>query len=91
MVSLLVLLFINAQGQNRQWTHIYIPNINCQKTTESREDEIYLIVTWKTSYGSTGTVRVPSSEHWDMNDGIVTLVIEILMPSMALCLPTGKV
>ena len=58
LFSLLTLLFINAKAQNRQWSHLYIPNINCQKTTEAGEDEIYILVTWKTSFGSTGTVRI---------------------------------
>jgi len=49
---------------------ISINNLFCIKTTEQGEDEIYFIVTAKTSDGRTFKSRVPKGEkHYSVNDG----------------------
>lgn len=45
-----------------------IPTLFCGKTTESGEDEIYLLVTFRNSNGTTGNIRVPFNNHFDIND-----------------------
>lgn len=42
----------------------------CNKTTESGEDEVYIIVAGKLSNGGYWNFRMPgATNHWDLNDG----------------------
>jgi len=58
-------LFSTAQRQQYQMS---IPILNCQKTTESGEDEIYFIIVTRTSSGTTTNIRVPFDGHININD-----------------------
>jgi len=66
---LIVSLSRTVSAQARVHAAIWIETIWCGHTTESGEDEIYLLVSWKNSTGSTRSFRWPdASGHLDMND-----------------------
>ncbi|GAA4746089.1 hypothetical protein [Flavisolibacter ginsenosidimutans] len=73
LTILFAVFFLQAAAQihptlPRKHFVLNLSNIRCLKTTEEGEDEVYLLLVWRHSDGSTGSVRLPS-EHWDMNDG----------------------
>ena len=68
-ILLSIFLALPCMAQRKHYT-MSIPLIHCIKTTEDGEDEIYLLVIWKTSYGTVGSIRIPKlDDHLSMNDG----------------------
>lgn len=48
-----------------------MPSLKCEQTTDDGEDEVYLLILWKKSDGSKGSIRMPGIPNaWkNMNDG----------------------
>lgn len=63
---ILIGLYLQTEGQLRR-VKLYCPSIKCLKTTEDGEDEIYMLVIWKTNTGKQGNLRLPAT-HIDVND-----------------------
>ncbi len=56
----------------QQSATLKIIHLECHKTTERSEDEVYFIISGKTNRGKNIIERVPGynhGDHWDMNDG----------------------
>jgi hypothetical protein len=68
IASILLICSSGLVYAQREQFVLRIPLIECKSTTESSPDEIFMVVTWKTTYGSTGSVTIPQSRV-DMNDG----------------------
>lgn len=59
-----------APGPVQTTVKFGMPYLECFKTTEAGEDEVYLIVTGRWSDGTTFKYRYPNETgHWDLNDG----------------------
>ena len=71
IIATLIIAFMALPCRaQRKHSTISIPLIECTKTTEDGEDEIYLLVIWKTSYGTEGSIRIPKKDDYlSMNDG----------------------
>jgi len=47
-----------------------MPYLECFKTTEAGEDEIYIVISGRSSDGQSFKARLPNDAgHWDLNDG----------------------
>jgi hypothetical protein len=67
MLLLVIAASLSSNGQRNHYK--MSSSVHCLKTTESGEDEIYIIIAWKTSYGQKGYKRVPAtSDHFDIDD-----------------------
>src|SRR6185503_10340172 len=58
------------QESSKKIVKFAMPYLECFKTTEHGEDEVYLVVVGKWHDGTTFQRRFPNaSDHWDLNDG----------------------
>lgn len=68
--ALLIFTLCFISAANAQGFRLVMRQLLCNKTTESGEDEVYIIVAGKTSNGSYWNFRMPGpNNHWDLNDG----------------------
>jgi hypothetical protein len=69
-INVLLLFACFFSNGNAQTMQVYLRQFCCDKTTEAGADEVYLIVTGRSSNGYELNVRKPGTNlHWDMNDG----------------------